>query len=405
MPLHYLLHTHETLRLVLDVLDEDDVLCAALCCSAMRDAALARFPHGIRTRADAACVSAARVAWAMSLGAAHAPLGEVVCVAAARLNRPSAIRTLLQIGITPDDKVLCAAARHGALFCVEWLMHHCKLVPGPRAVTAAAEGGHARVLNRFLAIRRVEWDAEAYVAAARSGSVECLRLLVEADDDISLGEMDDALQPHPAPLRSALSDGALPAGYRATSDAAAEQEDTACILHAATNVEHDRQCASLLPILVTRLWPFRQARERRGLTARPSALTAATDDSSLGVSSQPPTPAQPTSEPRTAPLERRRYGSRFASSVQRRWDERACEAAARAGHIDALHLLVVGGAPCTWLAVQGAARRRDVMMVNWLAQHGCEWRSHGAQIADAADGDADITGWMQRHGWQPAGSS
>jgi hypothetical protein len=68
-----LLDKHSSLRLVTDAVPEDDALCLALTCRALRDALWARFPRppaaGIRVRMrDAAVVgTVGRLAWARGL--------------------------------------------------------------------------------------------------------------------------------------------------------------------------------------------------------------------------------------------------------------------------------------------------------------------------------------------------
>jgi hypothetical protein len=72
-----LLDKHSSIRLVTDVVHEDDALCLALTCRALRDALWTRFPQRpagdahagarVRTRDVAVVGTAGRLAWARGL--------------------------------------------------------------------------------------------------------------------------------------------------------------------------------------------------------------------------------------------------------------------------------------------------------------------------------------------------
>lgn len=392
MALLDVLSTDEHLRLVIDVLDEDDAFCAALCCTAMRDAVFSRFPAGVRTRFGAACASSARACWAMRLGDEHAPAAAELCAAAACLNRPAILRKLGDLGAIPDSRALCMAARNRSVLSAEWLLLHCMLMPGPLAVEAAAEGAHSRILERFLTLARGDWSASAYVAAARGGSVDCLRLLVSADDDD-----DDDMLPDEQ-LEAVLIEAEMHA-LRARALAECAKREPAPAPPAATPPEARgglissglawlRPSRSVEPAPARgRLWPGGRRSASPTLPAPRQEL-----------------PAEPADIPLPAPLGWRRHTAELTPQrpTGRRWDERACEAAAAAGHWDALKFLLVAGAPCDWTSVRAAACRGDVTMANWIAQQGCAWLPGADEIAAAAArcGHVKVLRWMRQRGWE-----
>lgn len=412
----------EHLRLVLDRLEEDDALCAALCCTSMRDAVRARFPNGIRTRVDSACLRPERTAWAAGLGDGHAPPIAGLFATAARHNRRSAMRELSKLGFEPDSLALSEAARRGSLASVEWLLLQAGLTPGPRDVEAAVEGGQTRIIDRFLAIHGVCWDADAYVAAVRRGDLDCLRLLMDADDNDELcagyGGMalapdkpaeqpseavEEHAQPH-TPAPAAREPHALPPhAPRGLTHRLPSQAHDAPAAAAAVATPHP----NLSDVLLGPISSFVRARRRRTPAPTPPPPTgqpAPARSQQQPIAHPPPVTAAPPPAAQAAPADGPNVGQQARAqpapqplAQRRRWDERAAEAAAAEGHIEVLHTLLVCGAPCTWRAMRAAARNGDVRTIDLLAQRGCEWRAHATEIADAAGDHADVLRWLEMH--------
>jgi hypothetical protein len=114
-----LLNSHSSLRLVTDVVHEDDALCLALACRALRDALWARFPvrpagdahAGKRLRTEAAALvgTVARVVWARGWAAAEDEVN-------AALGEKDEDRARVFAAPRLSDRHVCElAAQHGAL--------------------------------------------------------------------------------------------------------------------------------------------------------------------------------------------------------------------------------------------------------------------------------------------------
>ena len=121
-----LLDARGCLRLVTDLVYEDDALCLALACRALRDALWARFPRrpaagdavyaGKRlvTREVALVATAARVIWARELAAAEDGMNNAL-EDDGRIELSSELAPRLT-----DIKVFQLAARRGALATLQW---------------------------------------------------------------------------------------------------------------------------------------------------------------------------------------------------------------------------------------------------------------------------------------------
>ena len=143
-----MLDTGGALSLVLDRVDEDDALCAALACTTFRDALFAQRRHAVRPAADephagkrlvtsvaGAGASAARLAWVKTLGP-QAP--GWVCV---------------------WDASTCAFLAHvGALQALQWARANGCEWDSETCSSAAAEG-HLEVLQ-WARANGCEWDSE-----------------------------------------------------------------------------------------------------------------------------------------------------------------------------------------------------------------------------------------------------
>jgi hypothetical protein len=156
-----LLDMHSSLRLVTDVVHEDDALCLALACRAARDALWARFPRRaagdanagarVRTRDAAVVGTAGRLAWTRDL---DQPWPEP------------------RTDWRPSD-VCATAARHGALASLQWARADgCEW--GAYTCFEAARGGHLAVLQ-WARANGCDWDRYTCWAAARDGHLEVLQ--------------------------------------------------------------------------------------------------------------------------------------------------------------------------------------------------------------------------------------
>ena len=156
-----LLDARGSLRLVTDVVHEDDALCLALTCRALRDALWVRFPRRrrpykygdahvgtwVRTRDAAVVGTVGRLAWARGL------------------DRPWPEST--------PDRICETAARHGALASLQWARANgCDWDAG--TCDRAAEGGHLAVLQ-WARANGCEWDATTCSAAAEGGHLAVLQ--------------------------------------------------------------------------------------------------------------------------------------------------------------------------------------------------------------------------------------
>jgi hypothetical protein len=156
-----LLDKHSGLRLVTDAVHEDDALCLALTCRALRDALWVRFPawsasdaHAgarVRTRDAAVVGTAERLAWARGLDRAWP-------------------------GPREDwhlDQICEIAALHGALASLQWARANgCKW--SARTCSTAAQGGYLAVLQWAWA-NGCEWDEDTRNFAAAGGHLAVLQ--------------------------------------------------------------------------------------------------------------------------------------------------------------------------------------------------------------------------------------
>ena len=125
-----------SLRLITDVVNEDDALCLALTCRALRDALWARFPtrpagdtHAgarVRTRNAAVVGTAGRLAWALDL------------------NQPWPGPRVINYDIR--DQICETVARHGALASLQWLRADGRNWKVISTCIGAAKGGHLAAL-------------------------------------------------------------------------------------------------------------------------------------------------------------------------------------------------------------------------------------------------------------------
>ena len=205
-----LLDMHSSLRLVTDVVHEDDALCLALACRATRDALWARYPRRaasdanagarVRTRDAAVVGTAGRLAWARDLdrpwpGPRKEWRPAKICGTAARHGALASLQWARANGCGWDTDTCSDAARGGHLVVLQWLRANgcdwdeftCSeaAVGGQLAVlqwarangcdwgtftcSEAAEGGHLAVLQ-WARANGCDWDRAECLVVAPAGS-------------------------------------------------------------------------------------------------------------------------------------------------------------------------------------------------------------------------------------------
>jgi hypothetical protein len=164
-----LLDARGSLRLVTDAVLEDDALCLALTCRALRDALWARFPRRPRPPPAIGQREAERIAQARTrVRTRDAAVGATVG------------RLAWARGLGPESrlywrpwKICVTAARHGALASLQWA--RANGFPWDTDTCAiAAEGGHLAVLQ-WARANGCDWDTDTCVAAARGGHLALLQ--------------------------------------------------------------------------------------------------------------------------------------------------------------------------------------------------------------------------------------
>jgi len=165
-----LLDARSSLRLVTDAVHEDDALCLALTCRALRDALWARFParpagdaHAgarVRTRDAAVVRTVGRLAWARGLGRLFGGPAEADMWPQPRED-------------WAPWKICEAAARYGALASLQWARaNRCEWTS--TTCRAAARGGHLAVLQ-WARANGCDWDEGTCSEAAGEGHLEVLQ--------------------------------------------------------------------------------------------------------------------------------------------------------------------------------------------------------------------------------------
>ena len=177
------------LALVLDRVDDDDALCAALVCTTFRDTTFAQPRHGVRgasaahagkrivTSVAGVASSAGRLAWVKSLdGAAPAWVrawGALTCQRLAAVGALEALRWARQNGCEWNANTCADAAREGHLDVLRWARESgCEW--DQFTCRDAARGGHLDVL-RWAREKGCEWNSWTCANAARGGHLDVLR--------------------------------------------------------------------------------------------------------------------------------------------------------------------------------------------------------------------------------------
>ena len=162
-----LLDARGSLRLVTDAVHEDDALCLALTCRALRDALWARFP--VRPTSDAHAGARVRTRDASVVGT----VGRLAWVRRG-LDRPW---PGTRPGWQPNStwQICARTARYGALASLQWARANgCDW--NEATCSAAAEGGHLEVLQWLRGpIAGCNWNADTCMMAAGGGHIAVLK--------------------------------------------------------------------------------------------------------------------------------------------------------------------------------------------------------------------------------------
>jgi hypothetical protein len=183
-----LLDKHSSIRLVTDVVHEDDALCLALTCRALRDALWARFPRRpaadahtgarVRTREVAVVGTVGRLAWARGLGAVGSaepfdPGRGWICQTAARHGALASLQWARANGCDWDSNTCMEAAGGGHLAVLQWARASgCDW--DRDTCTGAATGGHLVVLQ-WARANGCDWDEDTCSWAAGGGHLAVLQ--------------------------------------------------------------------------------------------------------------------------------------------------------------------------------------------------------------------------------------
>eukprot|EP01044_Picomonas_judraskeda_P019658 COSAG03_NODE_4190_length_1646_cov_5.779573_1_plen_320_part_10 len=178
------------LALVLDRLDEDDALCAALACTTFRDLLFAQPRHAVRraagkphagkrivTSVAGAASSVGRFAWVRGLSGV-APLWVRAwdwrtCQHLAAVGALEALQWARANGCEWDATTCAFAAERGHLEVLQWARANgCEW--DASTCEDAARGGHLEVLQ-WARANGCEWDASTCSSAARGGYLEVLQ--------------------------------------------------------------------------------------------------------------------------------------------------------------------------------------------------------------------------------------
>ena len=151
------------LSLVLDSVDDDDALCAALACTVFRDGMFAQPRHAVRGAAEGP-----RAGKRVATGVA------AVASSAARLAWVRSLREAAPAWVRKWDASTCFhLAAVGALDALRWARENgCEW--SARTCAMAARGGHLEVL-RWARENGCPWDSLTCTLSAGAGHLEVLR--------------------------------------------------------------------------------------------------------------------------------------------------------------------------------------------------------------------------------------
>ena len=184
-----ILDERSALFLVLDQVDEDDALVAALVCTIFRDELFKQPRHAVRpadkpyagkrlvTSVAGVASSARRLVWARTLGL-QAPAwvrswSQVTCRNLACVGALDALQWARANGCAWDARVCAGAAWKGHLPVLQWARANgCRWTP--ETCTGAAWKGHLEIL-KWARANGCPWNANACTVAAEEGHLEVLQ--------------------------------------------------------------------------------------------------------------------------------------------------------------------------------------------------------------------------------------
>lgn len=178
-----IVHMVSDLRLIVDVLSEDDAACLAETCKAfgavVSSSPTARWPLGTRTSAKAAAVSLARLEWARSRGC---PLPPSTCAAAARAGRLDVLRELRRLGcpwLNGAQGVCAQAALGGHIDTLRWSRANgCPWDNWTCYAAAEADANRLEILDWAVA-NGAPLSPNVYSVTVREGRVDLTMWLYE----------------------------------------------------------------------------------------------------------------------------------------------------------------------------------------------------------------------------------
>ena len=179
-------------RLVTDLVDEDDSLCVALTCRQLRDAVLSRFPPKlapkarISTRRLASAVSISRVVWAQSMGCDLHDLIDLT----ARTGQVEVLEWALARGYSWPSDACVTAADEGHFGVLElarktgpWRGPNDRGLPdGEMVMRGLARHGQVALLKQYIEAG-CEVSGFVWKSAASAGQLDVLDYLIEVQDE------------------------------------------------------------------------------------------------------------------------------------------------------------------------------------------------------------------------------
>ena len=180
-------------RLVTDLVDEDDSLCVALTCRQLRDAVLSRFPPKlepkarISTRRLASAVSMSRVVWAQSMGCDLHDLVDLT----ARTGQVEVLEWALARGYSWPSDACVTAADEGHFDVLElarktggpWRGPNDRGLPdGEMVMRGLAQHGQVALLKQYIEAG-CEVSSFVWNSAASAGQLDVLDYLIEIQEE------------------------------------------------------------------------------------------------------------------------------------------------------------------------------------------------------------------------------
>ena len=400
-------------RLVTDLVDEDDSLCVALTCRQLRDAVLSRFPPKlapkarISTRRLASAVSISRVVWAQSMGCDLHDLVDLT----ARTGQVEVLEWALARGYSWPSDACVTAADEGHFDVLElarktggpWRGPNDRGLPdGEMVMRGLAQHGQVALLKQYIEAG-CEVSGFVWESAASAGQLDVLDYLIEIQEE--KGQQGN-FQNHnfafmKSTWRSEVARGGAQGGHVSVLKWLHEggQATVGAVWGAA--------CGGQLHILQ---WLEKNVDKETLLDETSSAHTAcevAAQDGHLEVLQWLIDHEAPMNEGTCA---RAAEGGSLAALKMLRehdcaWDHTTCEFAASEGHLDILKFAREQGCPLgerqrATVACSGAAAGLHLRTVQWiLEQPGGEysWTRPNDSFSLGADAFGEVVaalGWL-----------